>query len=80
MHILFNNELWYNIVNNTNISARKCCYLDLTISIYQGKFRVTLYDKRKDYNFKVITYPFLDGNVPNNLSYGIFISQGKFDA
>ena len=63
------------IVNNTNISARKCCYLDLTISIYQGKFRVTLYDKRKDYNFKVITYPFLDGNVPNNLTYGIFISQ-----
>ena len=66
------------IVNNINISARKCCYLDLTISIYQGKFRVsTLYDKRKDYNFKVITYPFLDGNVPNNLSYGVFISQLK---
>ena len=36
---------------------------------------MTLYGKRKDYNFKVITYPFLDGNVPNNLSYGIFISQ-----
>ena len=63
------------IVNNTNISARKCCCLDLNISICQGKFRVTLYDKRKEYNFKVISYPFLDGNVPNNLSYGIFISQ-----
>ena len=36
---------------------------------------MTLYDKRKDYNFKVILYPFLDGKVPNNLSYGIFISQ-----
>ena len=63
------------MVNNTNISARKCCYLDLNISIYQEKFRVALYDKRKDYNFKVISYPFLKGNIPNNLSYGVFSSQ-----
>ena len=42
------------VVNNTNISALKCCYLDLNISIYQEKFRVALYDKRKDYNFKFI--------------------------
>ena len=69
---IYPNEM---IVNNTNISARKCCYLDLNISIYQGKFRITLYDKRKDYNFDVISYPFLDGNIPKNLSYGVFASQ-----
>ena len=63
------------IVNNTNISAHKCCYLDLNISIFQGKFRYTLYDKRKDYDFNVISYPFLDGNIPKNLSYGVFASQ-----
>ena len=63
------------IVNNTNISAKKCSYLDLSISIYRGKFRVTLYDKRNDYKFKVISYPFLDGNIPKNLSYGVFSSQ-----
>ena len=63
------------VVNNTNISAQKRCYLDLNISIYQDKFIAALYDKRKDYNFKVISYPFLDGNIPNNLSYGVFISQ-----
>ena len=62
-------------VNNTNLSAMKCCYLDLNISIYRGKFRVTLYDRRKDYNFKVITFPFLDGNIPTNLSYGAFTSH-----
>ena len=63
------------IVNDTNISARKYCYLDLNIDIYQGMFRELLYDKREDYKFKVILYPFLDGNVPINLSYGTFISQ-----
>ena len=63
------------IVNCTNVSPRKCNYLDLCISVYRGKFRVTLYDKRKDYSFNVISYPFLDGNIPKNLSYGVFISQ-----
>ncbi len=63
------------IINCTNVSPRKCNYLDMSISIYRGKFRVTLYDKRKDYSFHVISYPFLDGNIPNNLSYSVFISQ-----
>ena len=34
-------------------------FLDLTISIYRGKFNVKLYDKRNDYTFDVINYPYL---------------------
>ena len=63
------------IINSTNISPRKCHYLDLSISIYRGKFVVSLYDKRKDYTFDVISYPFLDGNIPSALSYGVFTAQ-----
>ena len=63
------------VVNNTNISPRKCSYLDLTISIFRNQYLVKLYDKRKDYKFNVISYPFLDGNIPTNQSYGVFISQ-----
>ena len=33
------------------------------------------YDKRTDFSFEVISFPFLEGNIPNNLSYGIFTSQ-----
>jgi hypothetical protein len=71
------NDIYPNemIVNCTNVSPRKCNYLDLCISVYRGKFRVTLYDKRKNYSFNVISYPFLDGNIPKNLSYGVFVSQ-----
>ena len=36
---------------------------------------MSLYDKRKDFNFDVISYPFLDGNIPTALSYGVFTSQ-----
>ena len=62
-------------VSKTNISTFKCSYLDLLISVYKGKFRMKLYDKRDDYKFKVFSYPYLDGNIPETRSYGIFISQ-----
>ena len=57
------------IVNNTNISACKSNFLDMTISIYQGKFYFSLYDKRNDYDSDVISFLFLDGNIPKGQSY-----------
>ena len=46
------------IINKTNISVHKTNFLDLTIIIYGGKL----------YNFDVINYPFLDGNIPKGQS------------
>ena len=63
------------IVNKTNVSVQKTNFLDMTISIYRGKFYIKLYDKRNDYDFDVISFPYLDGNIPQGQSYGIFISQ-----
>ena len=63
------------IVNKTNVSVQKTNFLDMTISIYRGKFYIKLYDKRNDYDFDVISFPYLDGNIPKGQSYGIFISQ-----
>ena len=63
------------IVNDTNISARKSNFLGMTISIYQGKFHFSLYDNDFGYDFDVISFPFLDGNIPNGQSYGVFRSQ-----
>ena len=33
------------------------------------------YDKRDDFNFKIMNYPNLSGNVPKKPCYGVFISQ-----
>ena len=33
------------------------------------------YDKRVDFNFKIMNYPNLSGNLPKKPCYGIFISQ-----
>ena len=59
----------------TNTSAATCNYLDLTISVYRGDFNYRSYDKRRDFNFEVVNYPDLSGNIPKNPSYGVFSSQ-----
>ena len=52
-----------------------CNYLDLTIWSENNVFYYKSYDKRLDFNFDVINYPDLAGNVPNGQSYGVFTSQ-----
>ena len=34
-----------------------------------------IYDKRDDLNFEIVNIPFLDGDVPQSPSYGVYISQ-----
>ena len=35
----------------------------------------SIYDKRDDFNFEIVNFPFLDGDVPRSSSYGVYISQ-----
>ena len=32
-------------------------------------------DERDDFNFEIVNFPFLDGDVPRSPSYGVYISQ-----
>ena len=34
-----------------------------------------IYDKQDDFNFEIVNFPFLDGDVPHSPSYGVYISQ-----
>ena len=34
-----------------------------------------MYDKGDDYDFEIVNFPFLDGDVPRFTSYGVYISQ-----
>ena len=63
------------IIKNTNKSITEVSYLDLSISITNNQYYYKSYDKRKYFDFKVINYPNLKGNVPINPSYRVFISQ-----
>ena len=63
------------ILKNTNITTNKSTFLDLTISIYRQKFLYYSWDKRRDFQFHVVSYPNLSGNIPSSQSYGVFTSQ-----
>ena len=32
-------------------------------------------DKREDFDFEIVNFPFLDSDVPRFTSYGVYISQ-----
>ena len=34
-----------------------------------------VYDKRDYFDFEIVNFPFLDGDVPRSTSYGVYISQ-----
>ena len=36
---------------------------------------VSVYDKRDDFDFRIVNFPHMDSNIPANPAYGIYISQ-----
>ena len=55
------------------MSDTEASFLDLILSISDGF--VKIYDKRDDFDFDIVNFPFLDGDVPRSTSYGVYISQ-----
>ena len=62
-------------LNNANSSDTEAPFFDLNLSITNGIVSSKIYDKRNDFNFKIVFFPFLDGDVPLSLSYGVYNSQ-----
>ena len=62
-------------LNKPNSSDTEASFLDLNLSITNGIVSSKIYDKRDDFNFEIVNFPFLDGDVPRSPSYGVYISQ-----
>ena len=71
------NEIYPNDLEivMTNRDMHNSTFLDLDIFIRNNKFHTMLYDKRRDFNFNVVTFPNLKSNIPKKTSYGIFIGE-----
>ena len=66
-------ELEINDATDTDISAS---YLDLHLGIdSEERLRTKLYDKREDFNFSILNFPFICSNIPAAPVYGVYISQ-----
>ena len=44
------------------------------LSISNDIVSTKMYNKRDDFDFKIVNFPFLDGDVPRSISYGVYIS------
>ena len=62
-------------LNKTNTSDTEAPFLDLHLSISNGFVSSKIDDKRDDFDFDIVNFPFLDGDVPRRPSYGVYISQ-----
>ena len=70
---IYPNELQLNKANSSDTEAP---FLDdLNLSITNGIVSSKIYVKRDDFNFEILNFPFLDGDVPRSPSYGVYISQ-----
>ena len=54
---------------------KSASYLDLKLDVLDGEMVTSLYDKRDDFPFKIVNFPDLSGNIPQDGSYGVFIAQ-----
>ena len=62
-------------LNKANSSDTEASFLDLNLSITNGIVSSKIYDKRDDFNFEIVNFKFLDGDVPRSPSYDVYISQ-----
>ena len=81
--IVFNNKKFGKEIHPSQLTVEKANtsddlqnYLDLTF-IIEGNNRLytKLYDKRDDFDFHIVNFPFLSSNIPSGPSYGVYISQ-----
>ena len=62
-------------LKKANISDTEAPFLDLHLSVANGFVSSKIYDKRDDFDFDIVNFPFCDGDVPRRASYGVYISQ-----
>ena len=62
-------------LNKANTSDTEAPFLDLHLSISNEFVSSKIYDKRDDFDFDIVNFPFLDDDVPRSTSYGVYISQ-----
>ena len=62
-------------LNRAHSSDTEALISDLNLCISNGTVSTKIHDKRDDFDFDIVNFPFLDGDVPRRTSYGVYISQ-----
>jgi hypothetical protein len=63
-------------IKDTTDTDRSASYLDLHLKRdCEGQLRTKLYNKRDDFSFPIVNFPFICSNIPAAPAYGVYISQ-----
>ena len=62
-------------LNKAYTSDTEAAFLDSHLSISNDIVSTKIYDKRDDFDFEIVNFPFLDGDVPRSTSYEVYISH-----
>ena len=73
LHLIYPPELE---IKDTTETRRSASYLDLLLEINpDGILKSRIYDKRDDFSFPIVNFPFLSSNIPSSPAYGVYMSQ-----
>ena len=61
-------------LNKANSFDTEAPFFDLYLCISNGAVSTKIYDKRGEFDFDIVNFPFLDDDVPRRTSYGVYIS------
>jgi hypothetical protein len=63
-------------VRETTDTASSASFLDLYLEFDDsGQISTNIYDKRDDFNFRMLNVPNMYSNIPASPAYGVYISQ-----
>ena len=62
-------------LNKAYVSDTEASFLDLHVSISDGFVKTKMFDKRDDFDFDIVNFPFLDGDVTHSTYNISYISQ-----
>ena len=63
------------VVSEISESRNVVSYFDLLIGISNGDFVCSIFDKRDAFDFDIVNFPDLSGDIPTAPAYGTYISQ-----
>jgi len=73
LHRIYSNELE---VKDTTAIQKSASYLDIHLEIDNGgRLNTKLYDKRDNFTFPIVNFPFISSNIPASPAYGDYILQ-----
>ena len=50
-------------------------FLDLNMTIKDGCIYTSIFDKRDNFDFPIVNFPTLSGNIPDASAYGVFVGE-----